>query len=68
MNKNCVIFGATGGPVAASLYENFGPKNRFGGSGEGALSFNEFAKIGVPLMLLFLSVSSVYVTYLYFHA
>ncbi|HIJ55556.1 MAG TPA: PDZ domain-containing protein [Deltaproteobacteria bacterium] len=66
--SSATIFGATAGPVAASLLENFGEKNRFGGSGGDALTFNEFARIGVPVMLLFLAVSSVYVTYLYFHS
>jgi Na+/H+ antiporter NhaD/arsenite permease-like protein len=65
--SSATIFGATAGPVAASLVENFDLKDRFGGSGENTITFRDFARIGVPVMLLFLFVSSVYVTYLYFH-
>ena len=66
--SSATIVGATAGPVAASLFENFGSKDRFGGPGESTLTFKAFARIGVPVMLLFLSVSSVYITYLYFHS
>ena len=65
--SSATIFGATAGPVAAGLVENCTKKNRFGGSGENTITFKEFARIGVPVMLLFLAVSSVYITYLYFY-
>ena len=65
--SSATIFGATAGPVAAGLVENFAQKDRFGGSVENTITFREFARIGIPVMLLFLAVSSVYVTYLYFY-
>jgi Na+/H+ antiporter NhaD/arsenite permease-like protein len=52
--SSATIFGATAGPVSATLVENYG----------NTLTFGQFAKIGVPIMLLFLSISSVYITYL----
>ena len=65
--SSATIFGATAGPVAATLVENFGKKHKLGFEGGSTISFGQFARIGVPLMVLFLSVSSVYVAYLYFY-
>lgn len=65
--SSATIFGATAGPVAASLVENFGSKYKLGLSGGNTITFGQFARVGMPVMLLFLSVSSVYVTYLYFY-
>ncbi len=65
--SSATILGATAGPVAASIVENFSSKYQLGLSGGNTISFGQFARIGVPVMLLFLSVSSVYVTHLYFY-
>ena len=66
--SSATIFGATAGPVAATLVENFNSKHRLAISGGNTISFGQFARTGVPVMLLFLSVSSVYIVYLCFHA
>jgi Na+/H+ antiporter NhaD/arsenite permease-like protein len=65
--SSATILGATAGPVAASLVENFSSKYQLGLSGGNTITFGQFARIGMPVMLLFLSVSSVYVTHLYFY-
>jgi len=65
--SSATIFGATAGPVAASLVENFSSKYQLGLSGGNTITFGQFARVGMPVMLLFLSVSSVYVTHLYFY-
>ena len=65
--SSATIFGATAGPVAAGLVENFAAKDQLGSSATNTITFKEFARIGVPVMLLFLAVSSVYITYLYFY-
>lgn len=62
--SSATIFGATAGPVAVTLLEKFSYGNGphlYGGS---TITFNQFARIGLPLMLVFLSVSSVYVIFL----
>jgi Na+/H+ antiporter NhaD/arsenite permease-like protein len=59
--SSATILGATAGPVAGTLVEKFGSRYLPGLFGGNAISFEQFAKIGVPVMLLFLSVSSVYV-------
>ncbi len=66
--SSATILGATAGPVAASLVENFSSKYQLGLSGGNTITFGQFARIGMPIMLLFLSVSSVYVTHLYFYS
>jgi Na+/H+ antiporter NhaD/arsenite permease-like protein len=64
--SSATIFGATAGPVAAGLMESFGSRAPLELPGGNTITFRQFARTGVPVMLLFLSVSSVYVTYLYF--
>ena len=66
--SSATILGATAGPVAATLVENFSSKYQLGLSGGNTITFGQFARIGMPVMLLFLSVSSVYVTHLYFYS
>ena len=66
--SSATILGATAGPVAGTLVERFGPRHLQGLFGGKAISFEQFAKIGVPVMLLFLSVSSVYVICLCYRA
>jgi len=62
--SSATICGATAGPVAATLVEKFIPQYRRSLSSENTITYGQFAKMGVPVMLLFLSVSSVYITYL----
>jgi len=62
--SSATIFGATAGPVSATLVENYSSKYGLSLSGGNTITFRQFAKIGIPVMLLFLSVSSVYITYL----
>jgi Na+/H+ antiporter NhaD/arsenite permease-like protein len=65
--SSATIFGATAGPVAGTLVENFSSKYQLALSGGNTITFGQFARIGMPVMLLFLSISSVYVTHLYFY-
>lgn len=65
--SSATILGATAGPVALTLVERFGSQRPSGLSDGHAMTFGQFAKVGAPVMLLFLSVSSVYVIYLTFH-
>jgi Na+/H+ antiporter NhaD/arsenite permease-like protein len=65
--SSATILGATAGPVAGTLVERFGSRRLPGLSGARLINFGQFAKIGVPVMLLFLSVSSVYIIYLCYH-
>ncbi|MFH1491274.1 MAG: SLC13 family permease, partial [Pseudomonadota bacterium] len=65
--SSATILGATAGPVAGTLLERFGSRTIQGLSGGNVISFGQFARIGVPVMFLFLSVSSVYIVYLCYH-
>ena len=62
--SSATIFGATAGPVSATLVEDYSSKYGLSLSGGNTITFGQFAKLGIPVMLLFLSVSSVYITYL----
>ncbi len=64
--SSATIVGATAGPVSATLMENFSSRNRnrLSLSAGDTITFEQFAEIGIPVMFLFLSVSSVYVSYL----
>jgi Na+/H+ antiporter NhaD/arsenite permease-like protein len=64
--SSATIVGATAGPVSATLVENFSlrNRNRLNLSAGDTITFEQFAEIGIPVMFLFLSVSSVYVSYL----
>jgi Na+/H+ antiporter NhaD/arsenite permease-like protein len=61
--SSATITGATAGAVALTKIEEFvkGLKTPAGSEPVAALSFVGYAKVGVPLMLLFLLVSSVYI-------
>ncbi|MBW1942812.1 MAG: PDZ domain-containing protein [Deltaproteobacteria bacterium] len=61
------VFGATAGPVSATLVEKFSSSHSMNLSGGNTITYAQFARIGVPVMFLFLSVSSVYITFLCFH-
>ena len=62
--SSATVFGATAGPVSITLLERFSAENRMELPGGNTITFKQFAGTGVPLMLIFLSVSSVYVTFL----
>ena len=62
--SSATIFGATAGPVAVTLLEKFSVVNHLNFQGGNTISFRQFSETGLPLMLIFLSVSSVYVTFL----
>ncbi len=63
--SSATIFGATAGPVAVTLLEKFNTENGPSPYGEGTtITFGQFAATGLPLMLIFLSVSSLYVAFL----
>lgn len=62
--SSATIFGATAGPVAVTLLEKFSVPNHLNFQGGNTTSFRQFSETGLPLMLIFLSVSSVYVTFL----
>jgi Na+/H+ antiporter NhaD/arsenite permease-like protein len=61
--SSATITGATAGPVALTKLEEFvkGLGTRVGSEPVTALSFVDYAKVGVPLMFVFLLVSSVYI-------
>ena len=62
--SSATVFGATAGPVSVTLLEKFSAENRMDLPGGNTITFKQFSGTGVPLMLIFLSVSSVYVTFL----
>ena len=62
--SSATIFGATAGPVSVTLLEKFSADHRLDLPGGNTITFRQFAGTGVPLMLIFLSVSSVYITFL----
>jgi len=62
--SSATVFGATAGPVSVTLLEKFSRENQMDLPGGNTISFRKFAGTGVPLMFIFLSVSSVYVTFL----
>ncbi|MEE8400328.1 MAG: SLC13 family permease [Desulfobacterales bacterium] len=66
--SSATILGATAGPVAVTLVENHHLKRTSGSLEGGSLSFAGYARTGVPVALIFLCVSSVYITYLCFTA
>ncbi|HIJ20411.1 MAG TPA: hypothetical protein HPP58_05130, partial [Deltaproteobacteria bacterium] len=62
--SSATVFGATAGPVSVTLLEKFSAENRLGLAGGNTITFRQFAETGVPLMLIFLFVSSIYVIFL----
>ncbi len=61
--SSATVTGATAGPVALTKVEEFakGIKPRAGSAPVVELSFVNYAKVGVPLMFIFLVVSSAYI-------
>ncbi|HUV49769.1 MAG TPA: SLC13 family permease [Anaerolineae bacterium] len=62
--SSATIVGATAGPVAATLVENFSSRHSVDLKDGNTISYAEFAKIGIPVMFLFLLVSSIYISWL----
>ena len=59
------IVGSTAGPVAISLIENFSNKYGMVLSGGNTLTSGQFNRIGLPVMFMFLAVSTVYICWMY---
>lgn len=62
--SSATIFGATAGPVAATLVEKFCANHRINLVGGDVLSYEQFLETGLPIMLLFLGISSLYIVFL----
>jgi len=67
------LYGASGGPLAASIIGKYWKRNKKFISSESPLynlkntiSFMEYLKIGGPIMIIFLKISIIYITFLYF--
>ena len=65
--SSSTVFGATAGPVSATLVEKFSSVHRWNLPGGNTITNAQFVSIGVPVMFLFLLVSSVYITCLCFY-
>lgn len=70
--SSCFLTSASGGPLASTLVGKFWKKHKKELNKESALynlkkalSFREYAKMGVPIMLIILIISSIYLTALY---
>ena len=59
--------GATAGPIACTFVERFNKKNGIKDESE-FLTFANFSKYGLPLMYLFLVISTIYITIIYLMA
>ena len=59
--SSATIVGATAGPVATSLVENFSSRHQLGPDGINTITYQQFARIGVPAMFLILAASSIYI-------
>jgi len=55
------VIGATAGPVAISLVENFSIRYNFDLKDNNTLTFKQFSRTGVPIMIIFLIISSLYI-------
>ena len=59
--SSATIVGATAGPVAATLVEQFSSKYGIKLAGGNTIPQRQFVRIGVPIMFIFLTVSSIYI-------
>ena len=59
--SSATIVGATAGPVATTLVENFSSRYNLDTKDGSTITYQQFAKIGVPVMFIILAVSSIYV-------
>ncbi|MFC1562675.1 SLC13 family permease [candidate division KSB1 bacterium] len=66
--SSSLITGATAGQVASTIIEDYLMKNRKNHRVKFTdfLTFKEYAEVGVPIMFIFLLISSVYITLLYY--
>ncbi|KPA16227.1 magnetosome protein MamN [Candidatus Magnetomorum sp. HK-1] len=62
--SSSTLIGATAGPVAASLLEKFSTMYGVTFNGDNTIRYNEFLKIGLPMMGAFLGISSLYMIWL----
>lgn len=62
--SSATVYGATSGPVAATLVEKFSSRYRLNLVGGNTLGFRQFTEVGLPIMLVFLITSSIYITWL----
>ncbi|MBF0413928.1 MAG: PDZ domain-containing protein [Desulfamplus sp.] len=62
--SSATLTGATAGPVATTLVENFNLKYRIDMSQRIRFTFHQFAGIGIPMAIIFLTVSSFYIFWL----
>nr|ASQ41185.1 magnetosome protein MamN [Candidatus Magnetananas rongchenensis] len=63
--SSSTIVGATSGPVATGLVENFCSLYRINLKDGNTILYSQFTKIGIPIMFLFLGISSIYILWLY---
>jgi Na+/H+ antiporter NhaD/arsenite permease-like protein/S1-C subfamily serine protease len=68
--SSATLTGATAGSVASTLLDTGmtplkHPKGEIGGAPSGSLSFKEYAKMGMPIALMFLVISSIYIFLIY---
>ncbi len=59
--SSATIVGATAGPVATTLVEQFSSKYSLQLTGGNTIPTGQFARIGIPIMFIFLVVSSIYI-------
>ncbi|MBF0228361.1 MAG: PDZ domain-containing protein [Desulfamplus sp.] len=62
--SSATLTGATAGPVATTLVENFNIKYRVDIGQRIRFTFHQFAGIGIPMAIIFLTVSSFYIFWL----
>lgn len=70
--SSATLYGASGGPLASSLIGKFWKKHRKSFMQDSplnnlkkALGFKEYLKVGGPIMIIFLVISSIYIIFLY---
>ena len=66
------LYGASGGPLASSIIDKYWKKHKHAFGEESplrdlkiAIGFKEYVKVGGPIMLMFLVISSIYIVILY---
>ncbi|MBF0432215.1 MAG: PDZ domain-containing protein [Fibrobacteria bacterium] len=72
--SSATLYGASGGPLASSLIgkfikinkKNIGPESLLYSLKRQAISFQDYFKIGGPILLMFLIISTLYVSFLYY--
>ncbi|MBF0257396.1 MAG: hypothetical protein HQK62_00930 [Desulfamplus sp.] len=59
--SSATVIGATAGPVATTLVENFNLKNSPGMKIRQSFTFRQFSGIGIPIAFIFLIISNIYI-------